>query len=61
VVNNVGFLMAANNVSKTKLARDLNVSRSTIYNILNGRTPSAKMMLKLSAYFDKSVNEVFCI
>lgn len=61
MVNNLGFLMASNNVTKTKLARDLKVSRSTVYNILNGRTPSAKMMLKLSAYFDKSVNEVFSI
>ena len=58
--NNLEFLMTANNVSISRLARDLNVSRSTIYRVLEGKTPSGKFMLKVSHYFKKPVNDVFC-
>jgi len=58
--NNLEFLMTANKVSVSRLARDLGVSRSTVYRILDGGTPSAQMMLKLSAYFKKPVDDVFC-
>lgn len=58
--NNLEFLMTANKVSVSRLAKDLNVSRSTIYRIIEGGTPSARMMLKLSAYFKKPVDDVFC-
>lgn len=58
--NNLAFLMTANKVSVTKLARDLGVSRSTIYRILDGGTPSARMIMKISEYFKKPVNDVFC-
>ncbi|MFS0837230.1 helix-turn-helix transcriptional regulator [Paenibacillus sp. 1P03SA] len=58
--NNLQFLMESRNVTVSMLAKELNVSRTTIYRLLEGKTPSAILMLKISAYFKKPVNDVFC-
>lgn len=58
--NNLEFLMRVNKVSVSQLARDLKVSRSTIYRVVEGGTPSASLMMKLSSYFNKPVNDLFC-
>jgi DNA-binding XRE family transcriptional regulator len=60
VNNNLEFLMRVNKVSVSQLARDLKVSRSTVYRVIEGGTPSAALMMKLSAYFKKPVNDLFC-
>lgn len=58
--NNLDFLMKQKRVGVSQLAREINVSRSTIYRVLDGGTPSAGLMIKLSNYFGKPVNDVFC-
>ncbi|MFD0673962.1 helix-turn-helix transcriptional regulator [Cohnella sp. GCM10027633] len=58
--NTLEFQMTTNNVTVSKLARDIGVTRHTIYRVLNGGTPSAKLMMKLSKYFKKPVNDLFC-
>lgn len=58
--NNLMFLMKVNKVTVSQLARDLRVSRSTVYRVMEGGTPSASLMMKLSAYFKKPVNDLFC-
>jgi len=52
--------MKARRISVAALSKELGVSRGTIYRVLDGGTPSAKLMLKISSYFGKPVNDVFC-
>ena len=50
-------LMVEKNISNYRLAKDINVSNSTIANWLNGVTaPNNEKLRKLSAYFDVSVD-----
>jgi transcriptional regulator with XRE-family HTH domain len=58
--NNLGFLMKTRKVTVSALSKDLGVSRSTIYRVLDGGTPSARLMMQLSSYFGKPVNDLFC-
>ncbi|MHA7967741.1 helix-turn-helix transcriptional regulator [Paenibacillus sp. CAU 1782] len=58
--NNLEFMMKSNNVSPSKLSKDTGVSRSTIYRILDGGTPSAVVMTKLSRYFNRPLGDLFC-
>jgi DNA-binding XRE family transcriptional regulator len=51
--NNLRELMQTQKLTPTKLARDIKVSRGTIYKILNGGTPAAGVMLKLQDYFGR--------
>ena len=47
-------------LSQQQLAEAVGVSRQTIYAIENGKfIPSTELALKLSAYFGKTVNELF--
>ena len=47
-------------ISQQQLAEAVGVSRQTIYAIENGKfIPSTELALKLSAYFGKTVNELF--
>lgn len=59
--NNLEFLVESNSVSVSKMAKELKVSRSTIYRVINGGVPSAELVLKLSKYFNKDAREIFFI
>lgn len=57
--NNLDFLMAKNNVTVSQLARDLKVSRTSIYRLFEGKNPSANLMLKIAVYFNADVKDIF--
>lgn len=57
--NTLEFLIAKNGTNKSKLARELGVSRQTIINLCNGKTPSMEIALLISERFNKDVNEIF--
>ncbi|WP_199614708.1 helix-turn-helix transcriptional regulator [Paenibacillus alkalitolerans] len=59
IKNNLQFLIESNGLNVSQVAKDLKVSRSTIYRVLDGKPPSAELMLKLSDYFKKPVNDIF--
>lgn len=58
--NNLDFMMRSRNVSVSQLAKEINVSRNTIYRILNGKKPSAVVMIKLANYFNRPLGDLFC-
>lgn len=58
--NNLAFMMKSYNVSVSTLAKEIEVSRGTIYRILDGGNPSAEVMAKLSRYFNKPLGDLFC-
>jgi putative transcriptional regulator len=58
--NNLKVLRAIKNITQEDLAKTIFVSRQTINAIeLNKYVPSTVLALKLSAFFEKSVNEIF--
>ncbi len=58
--NNIRVERAVLPISQQQLADAVGVSRQTIYAIENGRfIPSTELALRLSAYFGKTVNELF--
>ncbi|MCF0197837.1 MAG: helix-turn-helix transcriptional regulator [Bacteroidaceae bacterium] len=58
--NNLRVERAVNRISQAQLAEAIGVSRQTIFAIENNRfVPSTELALKLSAYFGKTVNELF--
>lgn len=59
--NNLDFLISSKGTNISRLAKDIKVSRSTIYRVLDGGTPSAALMLKLANYFGKDVSDIFFI
>jgi DNA-binding XRE family transcriptional regulator len=59
--NYLGFLLESNDISKTKLAKDLGVTRTTINRAVNGKTPSLELALKIAIYFKKDVSDIFFI
>lgn len=59
--NNLQFLVESNNVNISNMAKELKVSRGSIYRVINGGVPSAELMLKLSAYFKKDARDIFFI
>jgi len=49
-------------ISQAELAKAVGVSRQTIFAIENDKfIPSTELALKLSAYFGKSVNDLFSL
>ncbi len=58
--NNLAFMMKSRKIGISVLAREINVSRGTIYRILDGGNPSAEVMAKLSRYFDRPIGDLFC-
>ena len=49
-------------ISQQELADDIGVTRQTIYAIENDKfIPSTELALKMSAYFGKTVNELFSL
>lgn len=58
--NNLRVERAIKRVSQAQLAEAIGVSRQTIFAIENNKfVPSTELALKLSAYFGKTVNELF--
>lgn len=59
--NNLQFLVESNNVNISKMAKELKVSRGSIYRVMNGGVPSAELLLKISTYFKKDARDIFFI
>ena len=60
--NSIRIERAVKRISQQELAEVVGVSRQTIYAIENGKfIPSTELALKLSAYFGKTVNEIFSL
>ena len=58
--NNIRGERAIKRISQAELAAAIGVSRQTIFAIENNKfVPSTELALKLSAYFGKTVNELF--
>jgi putative transcriptional regulator len=58
--NNLKDLRKLKNVSQNDLADALSVSRQTINSIENGKfDPSLTLAMKLTRYFDVSLEEIF--
>jgi putative transcriptional regulator len=60
--NNIRVERARLRVSQLQLAEAIGVTRQTIYAIENDKfIPSTELALKMSAYFGKTVNELFSL
>lgn len=58
--NNLRVERAIKRISQAELAEAIGVSRQTIFAIENNKfVPSTELALRLSAYFGKTVNELF--
>ena len=57
--NTLEFLIQSNNLTKSKLAEDLGVTRQTIINVAKGKTPSLEVALMIAKYFSKDVKDIF--
>lgn len=58
--NNIRVERAIKRITQAELAAAIGVSRQTIFAIENNKyIPSTELALKLSAYFGKTVNELF--
>ena len=58
--NNIRVERAIRRISQQELAEAISVSRQTIFSIENNKyVPSTELALKMSAYFNKTVNELF--
>jgi len=60
--NNIRVERAILRISQQELADAIGVTRQTIYAIENDKfIPSTELALKISAYFGKTVNELFSL
>ena len=60
--NNLKVERAIKNITQEELAKKIGVTRQAINSIeLNKYVPSTILALKLSQYFNKTVNEVFSL
>ena len=60
IKNNIRVERAIMRISQQELADAIGVSRQTIFAIEKNKfVPSTELALKLSAYFNKSVNDLF--
>lgn len=58
--NNIRVQRAIKRISQEELAKAIGVTRQTIFAIENNKfVPSTELALRLSKYFEKSVNELF--
>ena len=61
-MNNVHDLRAKKDITQEELANKLDVTRQTIIAIEKGDyTPSVLLALKVSRFFEKSVEEIFTL
>lgn len=59
--NNIRILRKEFKISQEELARELGVTRQTIIAIENNKyDPSLNLALKISKFFNKYVEEIFC-
>ena len=62
LTNNIRVERAIKRVSQQDVADAIGVTRQTIFSIENNKyVPSTELALRLSAYFGKTVNELFRI
>lgn len=62
MINTLKVERAIRNITQDDLAKAIGVSRQAINSIeLNKFVPSTLLALKLSAYFGKTVNEIFLL
>ncbi len=62
MINTLKVERAIRNITQDELAKAVGVSRQAINSIeLNKFVPSTLLALKLSAYFGKTVNEIFLL
>lgn len=62
MTNTIRVERAVRRITQAELAEAVGVSRQTIFAIENNRfVPSTELALKLSAYFGKTVNELFAL
>ncbi len=60
--NNIRIERAIQNITQHELAERVGVSRQTINSIETGRyVPSTILALKISSFFNKTVNEIFLL
>ena len=60
--NNLKVERAIKNITQEELAKQIGVTRQAINSIELGKyVPSTILALKLSRYFEKSVNEIFSL
>ena len=60
--NSIRLERVLRKVSQQELAEAVGASRQTIYAIENGKfIPSTELALKISAFFGKTVNELFSL
>ena len=60
--NNLKVERAIKNITQEELAKQIGVTRQAINSIeLNKYVPSTILVLKLSKYFNKTVNELFSL
>jgi putative transcriptional regulator len=60
--NNLRVERAIKNITQEELAKQISVTRQAINSIeLNKYVPSTTLALKLSQYFNKTVNELFSL
>ena len=60
--NNIRVERAIHRIYQQELADAIGVTRQTIYAIENDKfIPSTELALKMSAYFGKTVNELFSL
>lgn len=57
--NTLEFLLVSNGLSKADLANKIGVSRQTINNVVNGKTPSLEVAIAIACYFSKDVTDIF--
>ena len=60
MANNIRVERAVKRISQQQLADAIGVSRQTIFAIENNKfVPSTELALRISAYFGKTVNDLF--
>ncbi len=60
MINTIKVERARHNLTQSQLAYKINVSRKTINDIETGKTiPSIIISLKISQYFNLTVNDIF--